>query len=117
MSHDRIIEDQGFIAMIPKEFVGIDFQMNPETDDLRRGSDLRDGDIVLVEDLSYRYYQEGTDSPYDIVRNNRDCRWALVTLFHCDSQDREIISFIGVYADGTKSSRIYAKSICWFVKK
>jgi hypothetical protein len=103
------------------EHVGKTHKMNPSTEDVLFGGQLRDGMIVLIHDSSF--LGEGPESgewshPYEEERYLTNNRWCRVTNFLPKlSHDPDIISFIGVYEDGTKQARSYHKSFAWYVKK
>ena len=98
------------------DFVPIDYMMDPATEDLFRGSDLQEGMVVLIEDHMVRedpsnLNKEGM-SPYSIRRIQEASRWCMIT----ELQLGNIMSFIGVYGDGTKMSRMYSDRYFWLVK-
>lgn len=102
------------------DFEPMDYVMNPETDDLIRGDKLREGMIVLLESVSMRRdaenFADPKTRPYDRQRSLETSRWCTVTDMHTSSGDGRVMSFIGLYADGTKFERMYNESFCWFVK-
>lgn len=106
--------------VIPNEIVPVNFEMNPETEDLIRGTKLTEGMVVLIEVITSRVnpqmHLEEIDhecDQYDCMRLLRESRWCKVTDLN---RTRDLVSFIGVYADGTKRSRTYNESYCWYVK-
>jgi hypothetical protein len=106
---------------IPTGFAPMDFDMDPSTEDLIRGNNLQPGMIVLVEAITVREdpsdHIDNADhvcEKYKCARLKSDSQWCMVT----DLQKRgDLTTFIGLYADGTKRSRTYNQSYCWFVKK
>ena len=101
------------------DFAPFDYVMNPETDDLIRGDKLREGMIVLLEGCRMRQDPknfETTDSAYNRQKALETSRWCTVTDIQTRSGDGRVMSFIGLYADGTKFERTYNEFFCWFVK-
>lgn len=101
------------------DFEPMDFVMNPETEDLIRGDKLREGMIVLLEGCHMRQDPknfETTDSAYTRQRCLETARWCTVTDIRTSRNNRDVLSFIGLYADGTKFERMYNESYSWFVK-
>lgn len=107
---------------IPAEFVSVDWVMDPQTEDLIPGDQLQNGMIVLVsssvvgEPRVTRSLDKATN-PYEVHRAYRTNRWCRVTNLHRNGYADEIISFIGVYADGTKFDHQYNVEYNWYVKK
>lgn len=100
---------------IPEELVEIDFQMDPRTKDLVFGDKLTAGQIVLIEDHVFRENPSNMDrNVYTRARSLETARWCRIIEL---KYNHDIIQFIGQYADGTKQSRTYNQSICWFVKR
>lgn len=106
---------------IPFEAVRIDYVMNPKTDDLIHGSELVEGMIVLIESASLRdnperiSFEKATDG-YLSNRIRETARWCRVTKLTTVPENRALLTFIGLYADGTKMSRTLNKSHYWLVK-
>lgn len=98
------------------DFVPIDYMMDPVTEDLIRGSDLKEGMVVLIEDPMVRDDPSDLDKedlrPYTIRRIHEASRWCMVTKL----EQGQILSFIGIYGDGTKMHRQYSDRYCWYVK-
>ncbi len=105
---------------IPFGYVTRSFAMNPDTDDLLFGNELTEGMVVLVED--HLFYEDPlilnkkNPSEYAVSRLNEKQRWCRIERF-ANGTERDLVSFVGVYADGTKRVRTYNKSYAWFVKK
>jgi len=105
---------------VPGVIVPANFQMDPATDDLIRSNSLLEGMVVLIEDISresplqHELDPEHECDQHKCVRLLRESRWCRVSSI---VRRNGLISFIGVYADGTKRSRTYNQSYCWFVKK
>lgn len=96
------------------------YQMDPEFEDLLYGSDLKDGMLVLIQDpLIKGDPTQDNSNDYDKHKLLETNRWCEVTQFKIQSRgaDSPLITFIGVYSDGTKFPRTYDASYCWFVKK
>lgn len=114
------------VVEIPSEFVDRNAEMNPETDDLIRGRELKEGMVVLIEDSSVRedisHHTGETDHKCDAHKCRRikeTSRWCRVTSLDIRKrmEDRSpLVSFIAVYSDGTKRLRTYNQSFGWFVK-
>lgn len=116
----EIAEDLTMLE-IPSESVRIDYVMNPRTDDLIHGHELVEGMIVLVESTSLRDNPErinlgGEFDGYLANRIRETARWCRVTKLKTVSENTALLTFIGLYADGTKMSRTYNKSHYWLVK-
>lgn len=87
------------MSTIPDEVCGDDYVMDPATVDLLPdGTYLREGMVVLSD-----------WSRWDGKTN----RWARVTHLR---RPGHLVSFIAVYADGTKTKRSYASDYAWFVR-
>jgi hypothetical protein len=136
MMTDENLNDEMTLLDIPVGTVPLSYIMDPETDDLLDGSELKNGMIVLIESVSMRENPEGTvrvfgmptealieipdevkamlKSPYSEVRIQETSRWCRVTRLKVYDN---IDSFIGLYADGTKMSRQYHEHYYWLVKK
>ena len=110
------------VSDIPEEFVPRVFPMDPEKHELIYGSELENGMIVLIEDslvkkdAKNRPADGSTDTPvwtdYDESSFQQNNRWCVVT----DIRRRnDIVQFIALYSDGTKASRRFNESYCWFV--
>lgn len=115
-------------ATFTNEYTPAHFAMNPETEDLLPdGTYLREGMVVLIEGNIVsgnpeRLAKMTEDDPgysYEKARCDESNRWAKVTHLKLrsmyDSND-QLVTFIAVYADGTKRKRTYNESYAWFVK-
>lgn len=117
---------------IPSEYVQIDHQMNPKTEDLISGRKLEEGMIVLLEESILREDPErlkrlekrtGVD-PEELayearyIRNrlNKSSRWFRILEIEPSTNHDDIVHFIALYSDGTKASHMFNKSYHWFVK-
>lgn len=116
-------EDEMDLLTIPSEYVPVDFAMDPVTDDLIFGDELEVGMVVLVEDLVTRetrdpnkHYDGVSDEHMAYIRAKADetARWCRIVRLR---KDGEIITFVGLYSDGTKRTRTYNQAYAWFVKK
>lgn len=77
--------------------------MNPETDTLKYGEELRDGDKVLPE--------------WELFRDDgRADEFYTVTRLDTASKPK-LVRFIALYDDGYMHSKSYAKSYAWIVRK
>jgi hypothetical protein len=104
---------------IPDDYCGRRFSMNPETEDIIRGSDLENGMVVLVEsrDLRLPTSNERLDNREDILPQIVDVdRWCRITNLCQDDWPNGKVSFVGVYSDGKKAFREYQAKTAWFVK-
>ncbi|QCB93334.1 hypothetical protein [Cellulomonas shaoxiangyii] len=95
------------------------YEMDPQHDDLIRGSGLADGMVVLIEDHLFRADPDristGDDwSRYEQHKARENNRWCTVSELH---RYRDLVEFVGLYADGTKVPRRYNESFYWLVKK
>lgn len=101
---------------IPQEIVPINFEMNPASEDLIHGTELQDGMVVLLEEALFRKDPSiplDEMRPYDILQLRTGQRWCEVSKL---VRNGAILRFIGIYADGTKLSRMYNEAYDWFVK-
>jgi hypothetical protein len=105
------------LSQIPSEYAPKDYLMDPTTDELVAGDELEDGMIVLFEDTVLRPDpQRGISSPYDAVALKERARWCKITRLR-RLENSQVISFVGLYADGVKMSRTFNESWYWIVKK
>lgn len=95
------------------------YEMDPETEDLIRGDELRNDMVVVIEDGMLRADTEHLRSRYDSERARANNRWCTVSSIRrrYTGDDNAIVSFIGVYEDGVKKERSFSESYCWIVKK
>lgn len=104
----------------PKNFVEQVFIQNPSTEDLLRGSEIKNGMIVLIHDVVFQNFRNFEDpenrEPYSYHRLLTEARWCVVTDLEVHRPDG-LVSFIGLYADGTKHVRTYSNQWCWYVKR
>ena len=106
----------------PAGLVPLYYMMNPETEDLVYGDELRDGDIVLIETGLVRFsipknWAEVRE--YERVKTLENSRWCMITKLRRTpgyGDSNWILNFIGVYEDGTKMSRSFSESYAWFRK-
>lgn len=115
------IEQEMALFSIPADLVYRGFQMNPSTDDLIFGDELKVGMVVLFEDELLRTdpsREQGPNSDgYWTAHILEQSRWCKVEKIRAHSQNDEIVQFVALYADGTKRKRTYNKSYAWYVKK
>lgn len=103
---------------LPSGYVPYHFMPLIDKHAIVSGDKLQNGMIVLVESR----FRENPDriqagsqpSAYDRRKVQETARWALVTDFNLSGQ---IISFTGIYADGTMAERGYNQSIKWTLLK
>jgi hypothetical protein len=90
------------------------YVMDPETEDLIRGDELANGMIVLIESESCRSgpLPWETDSTAALVAG----RWCRVDKLRTEPGVMPMVSFIGVYQDGSKFTRRYGQAHSWYVK-
>jgi len=99
-------------------FVDQYYQMDPTTDDLIRSYRLRDGMRVLIESPTIKSallvdkVQEDITELHKALQYNR---WCVVTELAWNRKDN-LISFIAVYDDGTKSTISVGMAHNWYVK-
>lgn len=96
------------------------YQMDPQTDDLIRGSNLQKGMKVLIESYGHRMpiidgIPKGASSK-EVSRFQADKfnRWCTVSEL---KMSKHMASFIGIYDDGTKITFDDSPSCGWYVKK
>lgn len=104
---------------IPGGFVARDYIMDPATDDLIRGTSLREDMVVLIGDHMMRDDPEQENpSPYQQQRMRENNRWCRITDLQFNARhSNEVASFIALYADGEKIGRTYGTMHFWLVKK
>ena len=106
----------------PEGLVPLDYVMNPETEDLVYGDELRDGDIVLIESGIVRYSipkNWAEVNEYERVKILENARWCMITKLRRTpgyGDSNSTLNFIGVYGDGTKMSRSFSVTYAWFRK-
>jgi hypothetical protein len=91
----------------------VDYDMNPETDDLLfDGTELRDGMVVIPENKYQRDPRRGSHA-------DQWCRATRVTIRPSKINDvpMEFLEFIGVYADGFKAKFSLGTVNSWIVRK
>lgn len=104
---------------IPQDFVGKFAEMDPTTEDLLEGCELKDGMIILIEGSINRedLVELDPDSPtssYRLDRLREVNRWCKIDRVRFEHHNT--VSFIATYADGTKRKRTYSTGHAWFVK-
>lgn len=103
---------------IDSTITGRFYTMNPATEDVIRGSKLEEGMVVLIEDSILKGDPErafkNDPSGFGTKRVLEVNRWCKVTDLEVEN---DIVSFIGLYHDGTKQERRYNQSYCWIVKR
>ena len=106
----------------PEGLVPLDYVMDPETEDLVYGDELREGDIVLIESGLIRLSipKNWADvHEYDRLKTLENSRWCVITKLRRPTgyeDHNTILNFIGVYEDGTKMSRSFSGTYAWFRK-
>lgn len=106
-------------------YVPYDHRMDPAYEDLLRGDELQNGMIVLLDHDIVGSAWAMTNHRRNLDENNR---WCTVTKLNVTERFEHgemgevvgkmspLVSFIGVYADGTKMKRRYDASYTWLVK-
>lgn len=108
---------------IQPEFVSKFYGMDPEVDDLLPdGTYLRNGMVVLVEDPLIRADEERAGDRWErprLLECNRWCEVSCLTVIprHGMGTSSPLVSFVGVYPDGTKRKRQYDASYAWLVRR
>ena len=107
----------------PEGLVPLDYVMDPKTEDLVYGDELRDGDVVLIESGLVRFSipkNWAEVSEHERVKTLENSRWCVITKLRrtpvAVMSSALIINFIGVYDDGTKMSRSFSEWHAWFRK-
>jgi hypothetical protein len=97
------------------ELVDKFYENDPLTEDVIFGDKLRNGMRVLLEDSTFKPDLSQTNpSGYDLERRREISRWCEVSEVRFSEK---VVSFIGIYDDGTKKKRAYAVDWAWIVKK
>ncbi len=93
--------------------------MESEYEDLLYGVDLVEGMIVLLFDPLMKGDPDAIHSDYDRMHLLQNNRWCEVTQLKITTRYDAtlLVSFIGVYRDGTKMPRTFCGSYTWLVKK
>lgn len=99
-------------------FVGKFYPFNKDTEEvLARGTHLRNGMVVLIEDEMLRGDLAcAYSSAYDMNRILTANRWCTVTEVYINVPS-DVVEFVAVYEDGDKRKRMYGASYAWLVKK
>lgn len=88
------------------------YQMDPETDDLLYADELEDGMMVLIGEPEGRADETNPEFfGMSLLNFNRWCKVSKLRLNH------DIVTFIGVYPDGSKTRRVSDATMTWLVKK
>jgi hypothetical protein len=92
---------------VPVAEIGREYLNDPQTEDCVYGDELREGDVAILAEGLFRWHSgENTFNPAT--------HWCRVTKLR---QRGDILSFIGVYADGSQVPRTYNVSLCWYIKR
>ncbi len=118
---------------IPEGYVEGVHVMDPGTEDLLLGRELKVGMVVLLEDVALRDSFHNLDkksdpSKFPVFKENvhhttierflESSRWAKIVRIDEDSRVHGgQINFIAEYADGTLRGRHYNVGYAWYVKK
>lgn len=102
------------------ELVDKFYEMNPLLEDLIKGHLLQNGMRILISDPRFRSDLAYPESFYtnEAFREAalRWNRWMTVTELDTEYLEAGLVSFIGLYDDGTKKDFILATLHGWFVK-
>ncbi|QFG08742.1 hypothetical protein PBI_INGRID_70 [Arthrobacter phage Ingrid] len=109
---------------IPFQLESKGYIMNPSDTDLIRGKELEDGMIVLLEDSLLREEPTCTEDPehkcgsrcHRAFKTSRWCKVSKLEKRMRVTGEVALLSFVGEYADGSKSSHTYNVSYFWYVK-
>jgi hypothetical protein len=109
---------------IPFQLESKGYIMDPRDTDLIRGRELEDGMIVLLEDSLMREEPTCTEDAdhkcgsrcYRAFKTSRWCKISKLEKNRNYGGDSRLVSFVGEYADGSKSSHTYNVSYFWYVK-
>lgn len=100
---------------VPYDMVEQYYSMNPTTEDLLRGEDLKEGMVVLMESPFFRQDLGQMQHTNEVRAAQKRNRWCIITRLKID-EERGQIWFIGLYADGSKMSRNDNINSGWLVK-
>ena len=100
-------------SSIPEVSVPMKYMLDPATEDVLFGDDLRPGMIVVLEDGALR---TDPDGPRE---NPQSSKWCQVdSIRFSENRNGKTVCFTGLYADGMKRMRgVYVTSHGWIVKK
>lgn len=100
---------------IRNEFEDKFYRMNPETDDLIFGKDLKNGMLVLTSDPMFRPdLNHSVLTAEEKYAGRKWSRWAIIEKLEIKGV---YVRFIGVFPDGTKELFDRGAYAGWFVKK
>lgn len=103
---DVTINDKTYTDITPHAY-----RLNPETDDLLYGDELRDEMVVLSEEDRFDEQMNYAGAEKFLLKKNR---WCAVTKLR---EEGGAIFFVGLYLDGTKATHQTEATDGWFVKK
>lgn len=101
---------------LSNEFMPQFYVMDPTEEDVLFGNELNEGMVVLLEPPNARQNPERShlsDNDMHALRTHN--RWCIIERLVYTKD--ELVTFIGRYADGTKSTRGAEITTDWFVKK
>jgi hypothetical protein len=101
---------------VPECFVPIAYLTDPDTEYLVWGDELQEGMVVVVDGaiLSRENPDNIERDGYSRARVLESARWCRVTKLR---RRGELVSFIGVYGDGSQAARTYNIQFAWIVKR
>jgi len=105
---------------IPKQPIPIYYKFDPETEILVDGDKLAPGMIVALWHSSWRGDPDDIDpggSQSEMTRTLQLAWWCRVENLYPQRGSDYLISFTGVYADGSMAPRTSNVSYTWIVKK
>ena len=94
------------------------YMAQSEYEDIVFGEHLQDGMIVLVADTALRANMDAIHDAYDKDRADEHNRWCEVTRLQTrPGSTGTLVTFVGVYPDGTQRVRKYSTEYAWIVKR
>jgi hypothetical protein len=105
------------MSQIPAQIITIDYLLDPDREDIiLNGGELKEGMVVLIEDVHCRSYTGTPLENLDVGDRHHylTCaRWCRVKKL---STEGNMIRFVGVYVDGSKCVRSYNRDYAWIIK-
>ena len=108
------------------DYVSRAYMMNPETEVILEGTELKSGMVCILEDSIFRedpkrvaeMSREHESFDYAFERLKKNNRWfKIVRFLSSDRNHRGLTKFIVEFEDGVQVSKVYADTYTWIVRK
>lgn len=116
---NEITEQTMDLLTIPAQHVRQGYSANVNVETILWGDELVEGMVVLIADPTFRENEERINiaSDYELSyirpRYDEQNRWCRVSKIRARN---DVMSFVGLYADGTQRTRTYNVVHAWAVK-